>query len=282
MARGSKKVNDIGSKTNKKECVRCKKIQPLTNFYVADQLLYSDSRFCICKICIENIIQQHGFKGFIIVLRAMNRPFLQDIWTEDYKDYIRQISSLPQYKGMTFDDSIFDNTQQNKTKDEEIDESHEYNITPAMRRFWRGYKDHEIMILEDYFQELIASYECETPVQRSIYRNMAITQYMADNATTASEFDKLMGTLSKLMNDANVKPVQESGANDQGLSTWGEWIRKIEETEPIPEPSEEFKDVDRIRKYINQWFIKHFAKIFGISNDKNEEDDIITELKGDV
>lgn len=256
------------NKNARKVCARCNKNKPLVrNYYTADENLYSDGRFTICKSCVEDIINEKGFNGFITILRAMNRPFIQDIWKGDYKDYITQISSLHQYRGMTFDDSVYSNPYGIQPVDADYDEDDEFEITPEMRRFWRGFDDHEIRILEDYYQELISSYECETPVQRSLYRNMAITQYKADNATTTKEFEGLMNTLSKLMNDANVKPAQELGTVEGSISTWGEWVAKIEETEPIPEPRDEFKDVDGIRKYINEWFIDHFARIFGIKKD---------------
>src|SRR5690606_12447257 len=90
---------------NYKKCAKCEKTRIDTDFYTADSLLYSDGRFTICKTCIDAIVQDRGFNGFMAVLRAMNRPFLQDIWEGDHRNYIRMISSLRQYRGMTFDDS---------------------------------------------------------------------------------------------------------------------------------------------------------------------------------
>ena len=262
----------------RKICDKCgRNLYVSKDFYKADPALYpKDSRFHICKDCVAEFIDKRGFDGFIIILRTMNKPFIQDLYKDDWKDYLRQINSLPQYSTLTFDDSVFGDRNEmiKKFINEEEDED-DNKITPEMRKFWRGYDDTQIPILEALYQDLVSAYDCSTPIQRNLYKNIAITQYKADHATTAKEYNDYMTTLSKLMNDANIKPVQETGTSDLGLSTWGEWVRKIEETEPIPEPLEEFKDVDNIWKYINKWFVGHFAKIFGLTN--NEENEKLNE-----
>ena len=44
------------------------------------------------------------------------------------------------------------------------------------------------------------------------------------------------------------------------------WIRKWENTKPIPEPDPELKDVDGIVRYITVWFLGHLCKMLGIKN----------------
>ena len=43
-------------------------------------------------------------------------------------------------------------------------------------------------------------------------------------------------------------------------------IDKWENEEPIPEPKEEWKDVDGIVKYITVWFFGHLCKMLNIKN----------------
>ncbi|AYB37538.1 hypothetical protein [Brevibacillus laterosporus] len=245
-----------------------------SGFYGADSTLFPDGKFHLCKMCVENIITQNGFHGFLMVLRSMNKPFLQDIWKEDYKKYLTQINSLPQYKGLTYDHSIFEN----KDNDVFIKDS-DSDLSYDLKKFWRGYSDEDISTLDEYYQELIHGYDHSSPAQRRIYKNIAVTQYRADKAKSNAEYDRLMGTLSKLMNDANIKPVQETGTDSLGLSTFGEWIKKIEEEEPIPEPQDEFNDPDGIMKYIDKWFVSHFAKIFGLKS--VNEDEQLEDFVGD-
>ena len=85
-------------------------------------------------------------------------------------------------------------------------------------------------------------------------------------------YEKMMSTLSKLMGDGNIKPVQENTVSDDDAS-FGLFIKKIENEEPVPEPLEEFRDVDGFRKYIDEWFVKPFARIFDLDLGNTKEGD---------
>ncbi|QSF43527.1 hypothetical protein [Paenibacillus tianjinensis] len=269
----------------KVKCLKCGKLKsPNTaNFYNNTNNLFSSEKLEICKECIQEFIgskETEGYKSRVIsMLAILDKPFSEELWSTssgEWAKYITPLSSLPQYKTLTFKDSDFyqqDSVLENLSKNEVEENDYEVIVTPKLRMFWRGYNDEQIVILENMFQDLTSTYECSTPIQKSLYRNMTITQYMADNAKTPTEFDKLMGTLSKLMNDANIKPVQETGAEANGISSFGEFIKMIEETEPIPEPRDEFKDVDGIGKYINKWFLHHMKRFIGQSNETMEEYD---------
>ena len=48
--------------------------------------------------------------------------------------------------------------------------------------------------------------------------------------------------------------------------TFGQLIDKWEQEKPIPEPDEEFKDVDKIGLYIDVFFKGHLSKMMGLKN----------------
>lgn len=77
-----------------------------------------------------------------------------------------------------------------------------------------------------------------------------------------------VNTLNAILGSANLKPTQKKDSTE-GLSAstpYGVWIKKIENTRPISEPSAEFKDVDGIVKYITTWFLGHLCKMMGVKN----------------
>ena len=89
-------------------------------------------------------------------------------------------------------------------------------------------------------------------------------------------FKDLMELSSKLHNDGNIKPIQSTGANDdKGLSTYGLWIKTIEQDEPCEhfETKPLYEDYDKFKRYIDNWFVRPFKNIFNISNDFNVKDD---------
>jgi hypothetical protein len=104
---------------------------------------------------------------------------------------------------------------------------------------------------------------------------MAKTQWMANKAYEEGDhgkYEKMMKTLSTQMQDANIKPVQvKSASEDGGFRSWGEIVKMIEETEPISDQQDEFKDVDGIYKYIDRWFITQMKRVFG----KIKDEDIV-------
>lgn len=278
---------------NKVKCLKCEKLKApnVSNFYANTNLLFSSDKLEICKDCINTYIGDKGSKGYLdrvmLALALLDKPWIEELWLgrdSEWSKYIPMLASFNQYKTLTFKDSDCShkdnvvkhlNNNENVIDDEndEMEDDFEVKVTQKLRMFWRGYDDEQIVILENMFQDLTSTYECSTPIQKSLYRNMTITQYMADNAKSPTEFDKLMGTLSKLMNDANIKPVQETGAEANGISSFGEFIKMVEETEPIPEPRDEFKDVDGIGKYIDKWFLHHMKRFIGQTNETMEEYD---------
>ena len=67
---------------------------------------------------------------------------------------------------------------------------------------------------------------------------------------------------STLMSDARLKPTQDRSADSDDVLV-GMFIKNIEENKPIPEVDEKFKDVDGIRKIINEEFIGTLSRSIG-------------------
>ena len=80
--------------------------------------------------------------------------------------------------------------------------------------------------------------------------------------------DKLISTQSNLLRDLNLKPVQRKKEETGTLNDvpFGVGIGWCERHRPIAEPSEEFKDVDGIRRYVLIWLYGHLAKMLGKKN----------------
>ena len=75
---------------------------------------------------------------------------------------------------------------------------------------------------------------------------------------------KKLDALDKLMNAANLQPKQNVSNSANDSLTFGQLIEKWENEKPIPEPTEEFKDVDGIGKYIRVWFTGWLSKALGL------------------
>jgi hypothetical protein len=160
-------------------------------------------------------------------------------------------------------------------KENDIYENLEVPMTEEQRqhfvKMWgKSFEDEDYYNLEKFYTQLLGSYACDTPIQENLYKNIAKTQILSDKAlvrNNVTEFKNLQGVLSGLLGDANIKPKNASAAQADGLQTYGMWIKHIENDEPIPEAQGEFKDPDRIKSYIETYFVKHFRQVFGLSDD---------------
>ena len=81
------------------------------------------------------------------------------------------------------------------------------------------------------------------------------------------ELDK---TLQELMASLQLKPSQSNSNALTEAKTFGQligrWENEYDGGKPIPEPDEDFKDVDKIGLYIDVFFKGHLAVVTGIKN----------------
>lgn len=279
------------------KCLKCEKEKSDTsaNFYVNNNDLITNKKIPICKACVQDYIKNspdnQKFDRSIELLSFLNRPFIRDLWLDvDWGDYIRQVSSLPQYKSLHFKDSDIinrnsnrsnvENTQENEDLSlEQVSPPSEFKVTPEMKKTWGNTASTEdIEYLENFYFEYFNTYSTDTPVQRNLYRNIAKIHLQAEKELGGGNikvYKDLMELSSKLHNDGNIKPIQSTGANDdKGLSSYGLWINEVEQNEPCEffEKKPIYEDADGFKKYLEKWFIRPFKNIFNISKDFDVED----------
>lgn len=216
----------------------------------------------------------------IKVLQKIDLPFLQDVYesavtkvteavsgsaprarTSAYQNYLTSIKSLPQYDGMTFKDSrmsndtIFEATDERTARDD------------IKKVFGDGLTESDYLYLQDQYDDWYARVQVDSKAQETLIVQICFVQLNLWKAQKAGRDTKTMiDSLNNLMDSANLKPKQNAGNASSDTLSYGQQIEKLEMTRPISEPSEEFKDVDRIKKYISTWFLGHIAKAFGLNN----------------
>lgn len=291
---------------NKLLCINCESTRSVDMFYLNDNPLIKSERLPVCKNCIRDFIGNKESDGYearvVLVLALMNKPFLYDLWemrSEVWSRYIPQLSSFNQYKGMQFSDSIFRNKESNtydsiaNISKDEINEIQKTELTKEeleeLVMFWgKGFSPEDYEFLQMEYEKLLNSYECDTYTMEMLFQEVAQTRLTIKKKRERGEsVDKELKTLQDILGSANIKPVQETGANAAEQSTFGTLIKKWENERPIPEPDPAWRDVDGIRKYVSVWFFGHLSKMMGIKNDytqkyeeelskytvENEEDD---------
>lgn len=264
--------------TAKKTCLKCGKEYAVSSFYSHRNPLIND-KFGFCKKCVKDYVDFNNMETLFDFLRTMDIPYLKDFWKQANESknatigtYFRSLS-LKQNSDLRFKDS---DRLSGKTNDTELydDENDTFDLTDSIIKRWgRNLELEDYMFLEEEFERL-GGLEVEDTIQERLFKNMAKTQLMAEKALQegdTNKYEKMMKTLSVQMNDANIKPVQvKSASQDGGLSSWGEWIKLIEEKEPASTPETEKKYEPKfIKDYVERWFVTQMKRVFGRIKDED-------------
>lgn len=137
----------------------------------------------------------------------------------------------------------------------------------TVKFFGTGFEDDDYVFLEDEYLDWTTRHECNTKAQEEVFKQICYAQLDILKAKRAGLPTKdLTKTLQDLLATANLQPKQTKDNTLADQNTFGTLIRKWENERPIPEPDEEWKDVDGIAKYITVYFLGHLCKMMGIKN----------------
>ena len=272
-------------------CHKCGDFLSSDTFYKDDR--FATGKFPICKRCVMAMVEQREKKtdppnetkeSVQKVLKLMDLPYIDSFYEDCVKGaydevkeknrvspfgtYNTAIRSLPQWKGMRWEDSEFE--------DDDLDNPEEINensriLKQAKKRFGRNYSSVDLVFLENEYQDWIKRYACDTKAQEILFKRIVCKELEIDkaqkNGKDTKEMDK---TLQDLMGSLQVKPNQSNSNALTEAKTFGQLIQRWEDEydggKPIPEPDEDFKDVDKIGLYIDVFFKGHLSKMMGLKN----------------
>lgn len=286
--------------TDKLKCTDCGKTKATEkNFYMSHSPIYSnnDGRVPICKVCTieryEVLVDKYGDKLKALQHLCMNLDiyFNKDLAISMYSNmkekdnlaklYFSKVNSLQQYKGLTsLDSDLMETLVETTSNDENTNRDGEFSVTPAVIKRWgNGLSDDDYFFLETTYEEFTSVYDDRTPAQKLIFRQIAKSLLEGEKAIKTGNtagFEKMNNLVSKLMNDGNIKPIQEASIAEDDTQGWGVWVNRIETERPIGEPSEQFKDADKISTYIMRWFTKQMQRVFDLKDEEETggEDDV--------
>ena len=286
-----KAYNELASDYNKiieghyVHCAKCNEFLSRDNFYSSE--FYASGTFPICKRCLLAMVEQRVKKtdkpretkeSVKYVLQLMDHPYIDSLYESACKTvndavgeknrkapflhYLTMIKSLPQYRDKTWRNSEFEPGAGDSGF--EMDDA---TIEAGRKRFGRGYTDEDYMFLESEYQDWVQRYLCEDKAQELLFKRICFKELDIDKAQKAGRDTKeLDKSLQELMGSLNVKPSQKNSSSISDQKTFGQLIEVWEKDKPIPEPEDEFKDVDRIGLYIDVFFKGHLSKMMGLKN----------------
>lgn len=288
------KVSETYNSLLDKEIIMC----PVCgDFKKRDTAFYNDNRYItgknpICKECLLKIAEQRKKdkdapsetkESVQKVLQILDRPYDDDFYEKCVKGakdgvkeknrnspfatYITAIMSLPQWQNKTYSDSDFGSSIETTELTEEEIAMNEELLRKAKDRFGRDYNNVDLLFLEKEYEDWTARNPCETKTQELLFKRICFKELEIDklqkDGKDTKEADK---TLQELLASSQLKPSQNAANALTDAKTFGQLIEKWENEKPIPEPLEEFKDVDRIGLLIDVFFKGHLSKMMGLKN----------------
>ena len=270
--------------TPKKQCEQCKRNISINQFYNTNSAFSADGKLNICKKCVEEIIDCNNIETIYKVLQLMDIPFLYEYWNtavEKNSDnpwgiYIRMANSkINEFKNKTWKDSNFKNTNdENKNSNRQnfvnsIKPS-DFEVTDEIIEKWgAGYKFDEYQAFERKYNFLKNNYPEKTAMHTEALLNY-IRYRVKEEMSTALGLVKEAKEWGSLAKDAataaKINPSQLSKADlTEGLSTFGELVRAVEQSVDIIPILPKFKSKPQDKVDFTLWcYINYIRDLKGL------------------
>lgn len=265
-------------------CHACNEFHPSNTFY--NDKRYASGLYPICKKGLleeatdydkTNKVYIDNRDKTIKVFQKLDLPFIDSVYqsalqtTQEaageknrstaYQHSLVTIKSLPQYRGLTFENSEFGDL--GNPDDEQL--SKRKPRKEIIKLFGSGFSNEDYLYLQDQYDDWCSRTQVDSKSQQTYVAQicMQLLDIYKDRKSN-KDVTKKLDALDKLMNAANLQPKQNVSNSANDSLTFGQLIEKWENEKPIPEPTEEFKDVDGIGKYIRVWFTGWLSKALGL------------------
>lgn len=268
-------------------CHGCNEFHSSTNFY--NDKRFASGLYPLCKKQLTDMATDYDKKEkirvdnrekTIKVFQILDIPFIDSVYqsalqtTQEavgeknrstaFQHTLTIVKSLPQYKGMTFENSEFGDL--GNPDDEQL--SKRKPRKEIVKLFGSGFSNEDYLYLQDQYDDWCARTQVDSKSQQTYVAQICLQLLdIYKDRKSNKDVTKKLDALDKLMNSANLQPKQNVSNAATDSLTFGQLIEKWEEEKPIPEPSEEFKDVDGIGRYIRVWFTGWLCKALGLKAD---------------
>lgn len=212
------------------------------NFYSSDSDMFMDGRVPICKKCIKDEINENDLDSVKKILRQIDKPFIVAEWNtakkspqDTFGTYIKMINSLPQYKGLTYEDSDSDR----KIRDEVFngfsqDEGQEEFVPTRelILKWGKTFDPDEYLKLEQTWEDMMFANEINTPQHKknlAQYCKLSVLMDRALDSGQYSDYDKLKKQFDNTEKSSGFRPIdRKSGSESSGVRTFSQIFEEVE------------------------------------------------------
>ena len=173
------------NETKSRRCIRCKQEKPEFNFVQTPSQFFPGHRSIICTSCLETMIKQDSLGEVDRLCRYLDIPFDLNKWTQLYA--VHKDHTLSAYFNLLLDEhyEALQWTDENErwrlarsegTIDDEIEAISEAKMRRLKKQWSAVYTKEELLWLEDYYNQIVATQNVSTPILQNYARNLCEIQ----------------------------------------------------------------------------------------------------------
>lgn len=233
--------------TPKKVCDDCEKSKAETYFYKVDSPLFPTGRLNTCRDCLRDSVDVTKIEEVIGFLRQIDKPYIENYWTKAVEsgkqplgEYLRKVNSLPQASSKDFNHSDgiegvgkIDLTSAKAPDTIENVKGEVIVYSDDLVNKWGiGYKQHEYLKIEKFYQDMRLTHEIQTPVHVQKLMELAhltIEQQRLRQERDMTNYVKLAKTIDDMEKSAGFRPVDRQGLDDAtGIKSFSQIFEEVE------------------------------------------------------
>lgn len=265
-----------------KNCSMCGNNKKLIDYYKSYSPLDKiDERLRVCKVCLKNESDINNVDSVKNNLRMVDKPFNIFLWesaltkSDVIGEYFKLINAKD-YRHETWEQSIFEKQDSNKTEIFQEDNLSIENIDDLKEKYGYGYPDEEYILFEKKFINLKPSFQLPTTMHEEYLREYCVNKVKETIAKAKGEFKeaKEWAAMAKESAEAGkLKPSQMSKADlSQGLDGFGQLSRMVEEHQDIIPLLPRFVQQPKDKVDITLWmYINYVRDLKGMPDAKYED-----------
>ena len=143
--------------------------------------------------------------------------------------------------------------------------------------FWgKGFQDDEYELLQRKYEQYTDNYPSKTIQEVNLIKTICMLEVLRERAIVKNDqkaFENLTNQISKRMEELNVLPSKMKQYGEDDNLIYGNLIATIEKNEPITDSHKEYDDVDRIKWWINRYFLNPIKKLMMEDSSPYTEED---------
>lgn len=164
-----------------RRCMKCRQEKPIFNFQYTPSNFFPSHRSMICTSCLETMVDQSNLGEVDRLCRYLDVPFDLNMWTQLYKTHSDH--TLTAYFNTLLDDHYqalqwsdenerWRLARQEETINDEIKVLNEAKLKKLKITWSPAYTEEELLFLEDYYNQIVATQNVSTPILKSRARDL--------------------------------------------------------------------------------------------------------------